>query len=368
MKGKIIYFIFTFLVLSVAINAQNNIDISTNTSNVLTKDSLKVLHIGNSFANNSTSYLSKMVEAAGIDVSDMCLYKFYRGGGSFTSFIDCWNNKDAKGYSISKVIGGITIPIKSSATPYDGANIRKAITDYKWDLIIIQQVSTYSHKYTLWNQDIKEGHLQELINIIRTYQPQAVIGANLVHASYRLGNNTDSLFHLIADSYRQFCIDFNVDFIIPYGTAIQNIRNSSINTTQYGFSNDQHHLAYGVGQYVANAAYFEALIAPRYGVSILGNKCRIEISDYQEKKAAYPDELIPVNDKNAYQCQKAAILAIHDKFNISKMEDEEVMGVVSITQKEKTDSFVYDLNGRIVNEKTMKPGIYIKNRRKVIIK
>ena len=44
------------------------------------------------------------------------------------------------------------------------------------------------------------------------------------------------------------------------------------------------------------------------------------------------------------------------------------MGVVSIMQKENPNTFVYDLNGRIVNEKTLKPGVYIKNRRKVVIK
>lgn len=368
MKEKIIYNLFALLVLSVAIKAQTNIEISTNTFNILKKDSLKVLHIGNSFTINSTSYLSDMVKAAGIDVNDMCLYRCYRGGGSFSTFIDNWNDIDSKSYSVSRVIGGITLPIRSCATPYNGANIRKVFTDCRWDLIIIQQVSKYSHEYASWNQDNIKGHLQELISLIRTYQPQAAIGVNLVHASYRLGNNTDSLFRLIADSYRQFCIDYDVDFIIPYGTAIQNIRNSSINTTRYGFSNDKHHLASGVGQYVANAAYFEALIAPRYGVSILGNKSRVEIDDSQKETATNPDELVSVSDENAYLCQKAAILAIHDKFNISKMEDEEVMGVVNIMQKENPNTFVYDLNGRIVNEKTLKPGVYIKNRRKVVIK
>ena len=322
MKGKNIYTFFAFLVLSVTIKAQTNIDISTKTLNVLTKDSLKVLHIGNSFTFNSTSYLSKMVKAAGIDVNDMCLYRCCRGGGSFSTYIDCWKDKDSIGYSISKIIGGITLPITSSKTPYDGSNIRKAFTECKWDLIIIQQVSSYSHKYFIWNDNHVGGHLKEFIDLIRTYQPQATIGINLVHASHKINDNTDSLFNLIANSYRQFCIDYNVDFVIPYGTAVQNIRNSSINTTRYGFSKDKHHLASGVGEYVASATYFEALIAPRYGVSILGNKSRVEIDDSQKETATNPDELVSVSDENAYLCQKAAILAIHDKFNISKMEDE----------------------------------------------
>ena len=50
------------------------------------------------------------------------------------------------------------------------------------------------------------------------------------------------------------------------------------------------------------------------------------------------------------------------------MEEDVITGIVGVTQKETPNPFVYDLNGRIVNEKTLKPGIYIKNRRKVVIK
>jgi hypothetical protein len=35
---------------------------------------------------------------------------------------------------------------------------------------------------------------------------------------------------------------------------------------------------------------------------------------------------------------------------------------------EKADNSVYDLNGRKVNEKSLKPGLYIKNGKKVVIK
>ena len=374
MKEKIINLV-VFLIFTITIKAQTDpeyIETEHLPKINLTKDSLKILHIGNSFTNNSTSYLSSMVKAAGIDTNDMCLYKCIRGSGTFQLFLKCWNDKDTRGYSISKVVGGITLPVASSAIPYDGSNIRKAFTDCKWDIIIIQQVSSYSHKYSVWNKEHVGGHLQEFINLIRTYQPQAAIGVNLVHASYKLGNNTDSLFHLIADSYHQFCIDYGVDFVIPYGTAVQNIRQSSVNNTQYGFSNpdDQHHLANGVGQYVANATYFETLIAPRYGVSILGNQFRVGIGN--TLKARYNDsaELVPVTDKNVYLCQKAAILAVRDKFNINnpdKTSLEEKTGVeeLRITNDE---LYVYYLNGQKVNKNKLKPGIYVKDGKKVICK
>ena len=339
MKYKIVI-MFVCLVFAITIKAQNE---STyymeNLPKVnLKKDSLKVLHIGNSFTENSTAYLSNMVQRAGINTSDMCLYKCNRGGGSFSTFIDCWNDNDVKGYSVSKILGGITLPIASSATPNDGSNIRKVFTDCKWDVIIIQQVSNYSHKYEFWNQNHAGGHLPELIDLIRTYQPQAAIGINMVHAAYNYNSNTNNLYQLIADSYHQFCIDYGVDFIIPYGTAVQNIRQSSINTTEYGFSNDKLHLAPGIGQYVACAAYFETLIAPRYGVSIMGNPYRVSITDSQRNSATYPDEFVSVTDENAYLCQKAAVIAVHDMFNINNPDNTSIL----------TDGETYT-NGSLLN-------------------
>lgn len=147
----------------------------------------------------------------------------------------------------------------------------------------------------------------------------------MIHAAYTYSSNTNNLFKLIADSYHQFCIDYGVDFIIPYGTAVQNIRQSLINTTEYGFSNDKLHLAPGIGQYVACAAYFETLITPRYGVSIMGNPYRVSISDSQRNSASYPDELISVTDENAYLCQKSAVLAVHDMFNINNPDNTSIL-------------------------------------------
>ncbi len=341
MKDKIII-IFVCLVLAITIKAQNESTYIENLPKVnLNKDSLKVLHIGNSFTNNSTAYLSNMVQRAGINVSDMCLYKCVRGSGSFSSFINCWNDNDRSGYSISKVIGGITLPVASSATPYDGSNIRKAFTDCKWDIIIIQQVSNYSHQYMLWNQNNSGGYLPELINLIRTYQPQAAIGINMVHAAYKYNSDTNNLYQLIADSYQQFCTDYGVDFIIPYGTAVQNIRQSSINTTEYGFSYDKSHLTPGIGLYVACATYYETLIAPRYGVSIMGNSYRVSISDTERDSATYPDEYVSVTDENAYLCQKAAVLAVHDMFNINNPDNTSIL----------TDGEAYTNNSQLNNQK-----------------
>ena len=73
----------------------------------------------------------------------------------------------------------------------------------------------------------------------------------------------------IVEATKQLKAEYGIDFIIPYGTAVQNLRASSLNDA-YEFSDDGTHLGAGLGDYVAGCCYFQSLLAPRYGVSILG--------------------------------------------------------------------------------------------------
>jgi hypothetical protein len=57
------------------------------------------------------------------------------------------------------------------------------------------------------------------------------------------------------------------------------------------------------------------------------------------------------------------------KINVIGEEEEEVTtGIKDFRMTEKADNSVYDLNGRKMNEDNLKPGLYIKNGKKVVIK
>ena len=61
------------------------------------------------------------------------------------------------------------------------------------------------------------------------------------------------------------------------------------------------------------------------------------------------------------------------KINVIGEEEEEeeenvTTGIKDFRMTEKTDNSVYDLNGRKMNEDNLKPGLYIKNGKKVVIK
>ena len=282
------------------------------------KADLKVLDIGNSYTQDAQTYLPRIIAASGID-TDFSLYRAFRPSASFKTWVDCWNDSDNENYSIDFCAGTSLGGISGSGSASDGALFRKALQSVKWDIILIHQVSTYSYDYSLWEGDGAGGFLQELIRIIRVTNPQATIGYLMTH-SYRgtyWANSEGSSYQRwrnIADATRQLKLEYDIDFIIPYGTAVQNLRASSLNDS-YEFSEDGTHMGAGLGDYVAGCCYFESLLAPRYGVSIWGNTFRL--TDLDESKGGRRN----ITDQTAVVAQKAAILATLDMWNVSDPDD-----------------------------------------------
>lgn len=278
------------------------------------KADLKVLDIGNSYTQDAQTYLPQIIKASGID-DDFSLYRAFRPSASFKTWVDCWNDSDNEYYSIDFCAGTSLGGISGSGSASDGALFRKALQSVKWDIILIHQVSTYSNDYSLWEGNGAGGYLQELIRIIRVTNPQATIGYLMTH-SYRgsYWANSEGSSYLrwrnIADATKQLKLEYGIDFIIPYGTAVQNLRASLLNDG-YEFSEDGTHMGAGLGDYVAGCCYFESLLAPRYGVSIWGNTFRL--TNLDESKGGRRN----VTDQTAIVAQKAAILATLDMWNVS---------------------------------------------------
>jgi len=277
------------------------------THSVLSKPTLKVLDIGNSFTNDATALLPFITEASGSDVSNICLYKAIRSSGSFKSWYDVYcDNDTAYTYNIKKVFGGLSANVSTGkGSKGNGSLFRKLLMDEQWDVIIIQP-----YYYGLGNGSSLEGYLNKFISVIKEHQPNAVIGFHIVHSlwDYHKSNKEGSSYErwkLICSATKSLQEEYGVDFIIPYGTAIENLRSSSLNN-EYDLTRDGLHLAYGLGRYTAACCYYESLIAPRSGISILGNTARYDAS--QAPSSQYPS--ISVTDENAQIAQKAAVLAI----------------------------------------------------------
>lgn len=278
--------------------------------------------MGNSFTNNTLYFLEDMCKCADIDTKNICIYKYIRGGNYPKLVYDAWNDNDKESYTITKVFGGFTQNLKEgTGKAYDGSKLRNTIKDCTWDIVILQQNSYYSDKDNLWDIQGVGGYFTNVIDTIKKYQPNTTIGICIPHASYNDNPNTYARFKDIAKSHKNYCEKHNIDLIIPYGTAVENIRLSMINTSMYAYSGDKQHISVGVGRYVASAAYYEAIFAPRSGKSILGNSFRYTVPESTLSNANYPTEYIDVTDDNAEVCQMAAILALKDMFEITNPDD-----------------------------------------------
>lgn len=299
-------------VYSLSLNAENSF---------LKKKELKILDIGNSYTNDATAMLPQIIQSNMIDVSDMCLYKAFRSGASFKTWVDIYNDKDnSSSFLISKVVGGLVANVQTgTGEKGNGKLLRDALINENWDLIIIHQVSTYAPYYSKWKEKSAAGYLDELISIIKRHQPDAEIGFLLIHSywseySKNAEKSSYDRWQLIANSTKSFCKDYNVNFVIPYGTAIQNLRASSLNN-EYDLTRDGTHCGYGLARYTAACCYYESLLAPRYGVSVMGSPARIDVSNIT---SMYPS--VNVTDKSASIAQRAACLAVKDMFHCQNPE------------------------------------------------
>ncbi len=295
----------------------------------LKKSPLRVLDIGNSYTEDATHYLRRLVDSSGVDTRDFYLYRAIRGGASFRNWCDIYSDADNTPYYITKVVGDLgSSVVEGRGAEGDGALFRRTLADNEWDIVVIHQVSVYAPYYDKWEESGPAGALSDLIAIIREHQPNAAIGFLMVHsyASNYSGNSEGSSYDrwsLIAESTRRFSEDYDIDFIVPYGTAIQNLRASSLNTfnAESGhyndFTSDGTHCADGLGDYVAACCYFESLIAPRYDVSIMGNSFNsLEV----EEQGTTFQGTISVTPENAPIAQRAAQLAVQEMYKCTNPE------------------------------------------------
>lgn len=225
-----------------------------------------------------------------------------RSSASFKTWWDCYYNRDEHDYTFHKVFGELSVDISGTHGNSNGELFRNVLTNNKWDVIIIHQSSSYAPYFDAWENNSESGHLSDFIRLIRKHQPQAAIGTLLVHSyqSTYSGNTEKSTikrWKKIANSVARLKMEYGIDFIIPYGTAIENLRASSLNN-EMELTEDGVHCAEGLPMYCASCCYYQALFAPRYGISIFGNTLRLTSS---------APHAINVTDSNAPIAQKAAI-------------------------------------------------------------
>ena len=316
--------------IPVSVSKMFNIPVS------LKKPNLKILDLGNSYTNGATYYLDELLNAAHI-TTGFSLYKCTRASSSFSTWVKIYKETDNANYTVAKLAGDNISDI--NVGDYSGLDNTWFVELLKkeWDIILIHQRSAYSDDYKQWTGTGSDGYLNEYLRILKTLCPQATIGFYVVHSypswsdsSDQPGNDSTERWQNIVDGVKWLKEEYGIDFIIPYGTAVQNLRMTSINRNDPAgtgkkddFSADGVHLS-SIGNYAAACAYFEALFAPRYNVTVLGNTYTNDNLPIPspESESYHDGRGVPVQitAANALLAQRAAILAVNDMFNLHNPE------------------------------------------------
>ena len=226
------------------------------TVTVTPADRLKVLMIGNSYADDTINYAYEIAKSIGIPEENILIADIYIGGCSIsTHWQNVLNNEPAYRFGLEKE-GWF------DGNSYTGWTMEEAISYTDWDFITLQQNSGNSGLANTYK------HLQSLMNYVldvatdSTINPNANPNVKLVwHQTWAYqngsgnsgfaayGRNQQTMYDAIISATRSEILTKDFAAIIPNGTAIQNGRTSFIGDN---FSRDSYdHLDYGAGRYIA---------------------------------------------------------------------------------------------------------------------
>ena len=211
---------------------------------------VRILAIGNSFSVDALEeHLQELAVAAGHECE---IGNLYIGGCSLERHAGNIIN-DAGAYEYRK------IAFDGSRSSVNGCSVREALCDGEWDFVSVQQVSQLSGLYETY-----KATLPVLLDCIKQYSPNAMIvfhqtwayAANSSHDGFaNYDRNQQQMYDAIVSTGRRVVKEFDIDLLIPSGTAIQNMRGTYVGDN---LTRDGYHLNM-LGRYTAACVWFEAI-------------------------------------------------------------------------------------------------------------
>ncbi len=227
----------------------------------VTKDTIRVLAIGNSFSEDALQYV---YDLAGASDRDVILGNLFYGNCSLAQHWLFIKQKSAV-YDYQKNENG------AFSHNYN-STLQKGLTDEKWDVITIQQYSAYSgmiDTYFPYLDSIVAYVKQNATNAgmkLALHQTWAYPAYSTLKDFENYGNNQLVMYGQIVTVVKEVAARQGIILIIPSGTAIQNARSYFGDT----LNRDGSHLTNSLGRYIASCTWFESLT----GVSSVGNSFR----------------------------------------------------------------------------------------------
>ena len=212
---------------------------------------VRILCIGNSFsADVVESWLSPMAKESGIQ---LVIGNAVRGGwglrGHWTDIVE--GNAETEYRKI----------VNDKYYLTSGHTLSEIINDEPWDFITFQQVSQESGIYSTYSP-----YLEYLIGYVKGIHPQAKLGwlmtwayaKDAEHGGFANYNHDQmTMYNAIVDAAVRVMQDYpELSFLIPCGTAVQNLRSSFIGEN---VTRDGSHLDLEIGRLTAAYTVFATL-------------------------------------------------------------------------------------------------------------
>lgn len=273
-----------------------------------TKDdgTLRILAIGNSFSDDGTEYLPAILE--NLNVENVEVARLYVGGCTLEQHVNFYDNSEAAyKFYLSKAGENKWVENPEKVT------MQYALAMGEWDIITMQQASGFSGMY-----DSYTPYLGRLIEAVKKAQPQAELVWHMTwsyssdsnHKHYKHYNNDQQQMNSAIDNcLHTLLAEFDeIERIVPSGTAVKSLRKSAINNYPKDLTRDGFHMGHGAGRYALACTWYETLVEPYTGKSMMGNTLRV------------CGGLVSVSDIVALYCQKAAKKAAKHPFKVSNIK------------------------------------------------
>lgn len=185
----------------------------------------RMLVIGNSYSQDALGYMPFLLPKV-TDNIDLTVGILYAGGGSLSDHWTNWSNDSAL----------YDLYISQSGNPWEkkvGKTIRNALDEYHWDMIVTQQKSSDAYDFSTY-----QPYLNNLLSAIQNYIDypvkfgwmliQSRPGQTSEHYPNFPENTIVANYESIATNADKVLDETLCEFVLPWGTAIQNAR--SINS------------------------------------------------------------------------------------------------------------------------------------------
>lgn len=262
-----------------------------------------ILVLGNSFSEDTCTYLNNICTNLGVD--DVVVQYIYQGGAN----LQYWCEHMSSTYVLVRACG-------SDADAF-GSGVLTSILSQPWDAVVLQQASADSADYTSY-----KPYVSIMLEAIKRLCPNKGVSVKF-HMTWPWTTDSDitgdsEMYAGIIAACKSLKEDYGhiIDTVIPTGTALQNVRGTTLNTSgAKGFTYDKHHLSHGVGEYVAGCAFYTAVIAPLSGVDIYGDTTVVDLSSSTETSE------VSVTSENRPTCHKCAVYAVLHPWGLTDIDN-----------------------------------------------